>query len=118
MPGTGGIETTSDLVKQMEREGVIDSDGAILIPLPAMQGNENPYERLVVDAYMAVNYLRDWPLFSFEGPMTDWIYQELSELQGGHRHSSDFDSAVINMFLRQTVYGRINDLVHRQGEHL
>ena len=101
---------TKKLVTEMRAKGVIDDNGAIIIPLPAMQGNENPYERLIVDAYMGVNYLQDWPVFSFDSPMIDWIYQELSELQGGHRHTSDFDDAVLNMFVRQTVYGRLSAL--------
>jgi hypothetical protein len=109
-PQTGGLGMTRELVREMQSQGVIDASGSIIIPLPAMQGVENPYERLIVDAYMGVNYLRDWPIFSFDGPMIDWIYQELSELQGGHRHTSDFDPAVVNMFLRQSTYGQINSL--------
>jgi hypothetical protein len=109
-PQTGGLGMTRELVREMQSQGVIDANGSIIIPLPAMQGVENPYERLIVDAYMGVNYLRDWPIFSFDGPMIDWIYQELSELQGGHRHTSDFDPAVVNMFLRQSTYGQINSL--------
>lgn len=110
MSDTGGLRMTKKLVTEMRAKGVIDDNGAIIIPLPAMQGNENPYERLIVDAYMGVNYLQDWPVFSFDSPMIDWIYQELSELQGGHRHTSDFDDAVLNMFVRQTVYGRLSAL--------
>ena len=97
----------------MRSQGVIDEEGRIIIPLPAMQGVENPYERLIVDAYMGVNYLRDWPVFSFAGPMIDWIYQELSELQGGHRHTSDFDTAVLNTFLRHSKYGEISAMAAR-----
>ncbi|QDZ19674.1 hypothetical protein A3770_03p21920 [Chloropicon primus] len=115
LPETGGLEMTRELVSKMRSEGVIDSNGTIVIPLPAMQGVENPYERLIVDAYMGVNYVQDWPVFSLDGPMIDWIYQELSELQGGHRHTSDFDTAVLNMFLRQTYYGRVNALARREG---
>ena len=114
-PETGGLNTTRRLVREMENQGVIDTNGSIIIPLPAMQGVENPYERLIIDAYMGVTYLKDWPIFSADGPMIDWIYQELSEMQGGHRHTSDFDLAVMNMFLRQTLYGRVNDLVHHES---
>ena len=113
MPHTGGREMTRELVQEMRSQGVIDEEGRIIIPLPAMQGVENPYERLIVDAYMGVNYLRDWPVFSFAGPMIDWIYQELSELQGGHRHTSDFDTAVLNTFLRHSKYGEISAMAAR-----
>ena len=111
MPRTGGREMTKQLVKEMKQVGVLDESGAIVVPLPAMQGIENPYERLIVDAYMRVNHLQDWPVFSFNRPMIDWIYQELSELQGGHRHTSDFDEFVIAMFLKQTIASDIKEAV-------
>lgn len=107
MPGTGGKKMTKQLIKMMRNEGVLNDDGSIIISLPAMQGVENPYERMIIDAYMGVAYLQDWPFFSFSEPMIDWIYQELSELQGGHRHTSDFDNHVLNLFMNQTEFGHV-----------
>ena len=67
--------------------------------LPNRQGVANPYEGFIMDAFLNVRTFCNWPLFSITGPMADWVYQELSELEGAHRHTSDFDPQVVRFFL-------------------
>lgn len=104
MPGVdaGAVQA---LVRELRATGVLDAEGRVAVALPTMQGRENPFESLIMDAFISVESLGAWPLVSLTGPHLDWIYQELSELQAGHRHTSDFDAEVLDYFLA-AVNGR------------
>jgi len=98
MPGVG-LDSTRALVRGLKDRGILDEQGKVAVLLPNRQGVANPYEALIMEAYLNVDAFVDWPLFSIAGPMVDWIYQELSELEGAHRHTSDFDKSVVRFFL-------------------
>ena len=107
MPEAGGLGVSRELVRELTHAGVLDAAGSIVVDLPMMQGTENPSERMVAEACARVDVIRDWPATSHQGPAVDWVFQELSEVQGGHRHTSDFDHAVLDLFVKHTVYGEI-----------
>ena len=98
MPGVG-LNSTRALVRGLKDRGILDEQGKVAVLLPNRQGVANPYEALIMEAYLNVDAFVDWPLFSVSGPMVDWIYQELSELEGAHRHTSDFDKPAVRFFL-------------------
>ena len=105
MPGVG-MEDTRALVSGLKERGILDKRGEVAVVLPNRQGVANPYEGVIMDAFLNVRAFCDWPLFSITGPMVDWVYQELSELEGAHRHTSDFDAQVVRFFLSHMPHER------------
>ena len=100
------MEDTRALVSGLKERGILDKRGKVAVVLPNRQGVANPYEGMIMDAFLNVRAFCDWPLFSITGPMVDWVYQELSELEGAHRHTSDFAAQVVRFFLSHMPHER------------
>ena len=61
MPGVG-LNSTRALVRGLKDRGILDEQGKVAVLLPNRQGVANPYEALIMEAYLNVDAFVDWPL--------------------------------------------------------